>query len=63
MPEIDGVNFVKEVRKINKSIPIILMSGYNIHEIVLQFSGFNISGFLQKPFTLESIKEKLTENL
>lgn len=63
MPNMDGVTVVKEVKKINDSIPIILMSGYNEKEIELQLSGLNISGFLQKPFTLNSIKEKLVEIL
>lgn len=60
MPNMDGVTVIKEIRKINKLIPIILMSGYNKHEIELQLSGYNINGFLQKPFTLDLIKEKLT---
>lgn len=59
MPGMDGVTVVKEIRKINKKIPIILMSGYNEHEIELRLSGTKIDGFMQKPFTMDSLKSKL----
>ena len=39
------------------------MSGYSEHEVNQRFAGAGLAGFLQKPFTLNSIQRKLQQVL
>ena len=55
MPELDGKEALAEIRKIDPEIPIIITSGYCERDIVSKFSDEKISGFLQKPYSLEDI--------
>jgi hypothetical protein len=35
------------------------MSGYNEQDAVTRFSGKGLAGFVQKPFTVEMLRERL----
>ncbi|MFO0815197.1 MAG: PAS domain-containing protein [Gemmatales bacterium] len=50
MPQINGIEMVKQIRKQNATIPVILMSGYAEEDVTLKASGLCYQGFLQKPF-------------
>ena len=39
------------------------MSGFNEQEAIARFAGKGLAGFLQKPFTLPSLREKLQQIL
>jgi hypothetical protein len=39
------------------------MSGFNEQEATARFTGSGLAGFLQKPFTLPAMREKLQEIL
>ena len=43
--------------------PIMLMSGYDNETAALRFGGEPIAGFLQKPFSLEELKETVAQAL
>ncbi len=55
MPELDGVEALAELRKINFSVPIIISSGFCESDIEDRFKDKNISGFLQKPYQISEI--------
>ncbi|MGM0597509.1 MAG: hybrid sensor histidine kinase/response regulator [Myxococcota bacterium] len=61
MPVMGGTEVFREIRKINSKIPVILSSGYNEKEIIQKFSGKGLAGFLQKPFSFESLKKLLVD--
>jgi signal transduction histidine kinase/CheY-like chemotaxis protein len=61
MPGMDGEKTSREISKLNPNLPILLVSGYNEHEIELKYSGLHISGFLQKPYSFDTLKEKIFE--
>jgi CheY-like chemotaxis protein len=42
---------------------VLLMSGFNEQEAVARFAGTGLAGFIQKPFTLPALREKLQEIL
>ncbi len=66
MPELDGVEALAEIRKIDYSVPIIISSGYCESDIEDRFREKNVSGFLQKPYQIteivDSIKKAIDEN-
>jgi PAS domain S-box-containing protein len=59
MPRMDGVTAFHEMKKINPDIPVILCSGYSEDNAMRSFAGETPAGFLQKPYKLEVLSEKL----
>ena len=59
MPEMDGAEVFTELRRIQPEIRVLLMSGFNEQEAVNRFAGKGLSGFLQKPFRPDVLREKL----
>jgi PAS domain S-box-containing protein len=57
MPGARGDETFRELRAINDDVPIILMSGYSHQEAATHFEGEELSGFLQKPFRLDRLRE------
>ncbi len=59
MPRLDGEGALRELRLINPALPIVLTSGFNEQTTVNRFVGRGLAGFLQKPFTYETLLEKI----
>ena len=59
MPQMDGVDAFREIRNVDENVPVLLMSGYNEQDAVMRFAGKGLAGFLQKPFTVEMLRERL----
>ena len=59
MPQMDGVDAFREIRNIDENMPVLLMSGYNEQDAVMRFAGKGLAGFVQKPFTVEILRERL----
>jgi len=53
------VDAFREIRTLDEEIPVLLMSGYNEQDAVMRFAGKGLAGFLQKPFTVEMLRERL----
>lgn len=63
MPELSGEEVFRKLRETYPEIRVILMSGYSIQEISKRFLHENLSGFLQKPFDLGSLRDVLANIL
>jgi signal transduction histidine kinase len=50
MPVLSGEEVVREIRKVDKRVPILLASGYSVAEAELRFGDLQIAAFVQKPF-------------
>ena len=59
MPHMGGVEAFRSLRVIRPKLQVLLMSGFNEEEAVDSFVGQGLAGFIQKPFTPESLREKL----
>ena len=59
MPDMNGGQVFRELRKIRPDMKVVLASGHSQQEITAQFSGEGLAGILQKPFTLETLRNKL----
>jgi two-component system, cell cycle sensor histidine kinase and response regulator CckA len=55
MPNMDGVETYHELRAIREDVLVILSSGYTRQDVAERFSGRGLSGFIQKPYTLEGL--------
>jgi signal transduction histidine kinase/CheY-like chemotaxis protein len=63
MPHMSGEETFREIRQLQPNARILLMSGYSEQEATNRFTGKGLSGFVQKPFTPESLLAKLMEVL
>lgn len=70
MPKMTGIQFIEEVRKFDKNIPVVFVSGAAEKEDVIKFIEFGAYAFIQKPFDQDklivearnAIKMKLTRD-
>ncbi len=63
MPGLSGEQTFAQLRSIDPSVRIILSSGYNEQEAIGQFAGKGLSGFIQKPYSLQTLRKKLRQFL
>lgn len=63
LPEIDGIECYRELRRINPDVKVIVVSGYNVDDIKNHFNGKGVQGFLQKPYSLKDLEKLLKEAL
>jgi len=63
MPYMNGEEAYRELRKIDPNVVVILASGFTESEINERFDGCPLAGFLQKPYTLATLKAALGKAL
>jgi len=63
MPHLDGEGTFRELRVLCPDVRVLLMSGFNEQEAITSFVGKGLAGFLQKPFRVETLRDRLREVL
>lgn len=63
MPGMNGEEVFHILRQINPDIRILLSSGFNETEVTARLAGQNITGFIQKPYTLDTLIDKVQQYL
>jgi two-component system cell cycle sensor histidine kinase/response regulator CckA len=61
MPSMDGEECFRELRRIRGDVRVILSSGYNEQEVVQRFTGKGLAGFIQKPYVMAALRDRLAE--
>ena len=51
MPEMDGITFIKEIRKINSSLPVIVLTTESVDSKKQDAMGAGANGWVVKPFS------------
>ncbi len=59
MPEMDGLEFVKTVRTTNKTIPILMVTTNAAKDDIVDALKNGVNNYIVKPFTPETLKEKV----
>jgi putative nucleotidyltransferase with HDIG domain len=59
MPEMNGIDLIKEAKKINPYLPIVVITGYGSIDNAVNAMKEGATDFLTKPFTIENIMEIL----
>jgi CheY-like chemotaxis protein len=59
MPHMDGEETFHALKEIDPGVTVVLMSGFTQQEALDRFAGSGLAAFLQKPFTLASLRETL----
>lgn len=63
MPNMNGEEALHEMKKIKSDVRVILTSGYNEEDLSNRFHNEGFAGFLQKPYTLSDLTNKIHEVL
>jgi two-component system cell cycle sensor histidine kinase/response regulator CckA len=61
MPKLNGEETYKRLVKYNPKVKVILSSGFNAQDATKRFASNGIAGYLQKPYRLELLREKIKE--
>ena len=61
MPNMDGVSAFHMLKRVRRDIDVILCSGYSEEKVSERFAGDRPAGFIQKPFTVDELREKIIE--
>ena len=59
MPRMDGEETFVALRELSE-VPVMLSSGYAEEDSARRFSGKGLAGFIQKPYDLDTLAQKLT---
>lgn len=59
MPHMDGEEAFRELRQINPEVRVVLCSGYTEQDVTARFAGKGLAGFIQKPYTLQDLSDRL----
>ena len=63
MPNMNGEECFRELRRIRQDVPVILCSGFNEQDATQRFVGKGLAGFIQKPYRFNTLSAKLREIL
>ena len=61
MPGMDGFATFQALRDLRPDQRIVIFSGYSAHDTRQRFAGQNLNGFLQKPFSPDTLQEILKQ--
>lgn len=55
MPEMNGIEFCKKIKKINNKQIIVVTSAHDDSSSLIEFINFGVKKFIKKPFTIHNI--------
>lgn len=55
MPELTGLDVLKEIRKFNTYSQVIIITAYPTYELAVQFNPYDVYEFISKPFQLDAL--------
>ncbi|MDD2954257.1 MAG: response regulator [Parabacteroides sp.] len=61
MPEMTGIESLKEIRKLSKDIPVIMQSAYVFDSDMEAAKEAGASGFITKPINLKLLKNTISQ--
>lgn len=63
LPEMNGSEIFDHLKKINPKIKVLLSSGYSVNGLAEEILNKGCKGFIQKPFTLEKLSQRIRDVL
>jgi PAS domain S-box-containing protein len=63
MPEMDGIEVYNNLKKINQFVKAIILTGYNIDNEIGILLKDSLSGYIQKPVSIEKLSSSISEVL
>jgi len=63
MPRMDGAQALRELRVLAPELPVVISSGFSETQLEERFRGERLSGFIQKPYLLDALRDVLLRAL
>ncbi len=63
MPNLNGIKMIEEIRKDNKSIPMVVVSAHSDTNFFLDSIQLGVDGYLMKPLVAEQFTNQLSKNI
>lgn len=63
MPQMNGLEAVKKIRKINGDVPVLMLSAFSHMENVIENMGVNVQGFIPKPFDIDLLISRIKDEI
>jgi CheY-like chemotaxis protein len=63
MPGMVGGDVLEHLRSINPQVAVLLSSGYGLNDQTMEIMKRGCRGFIQKPFSIEQLKQKIRQTL
>jgi PAS domain S-box-containing protein len=63
MPNMDGEETLRELRRIQDDVKIVLSSGYHEQDVTKRLAGTSFAGFVKKPYTADALIRQLRQAL
>jgi excisionase family DNA binding protein len=55
MPGVDGLNVIREARRLRADIPVIIITGHSSEESAIEAINLGVQGYLTKPFRVPRV--------
>ena len=55
MPGVDGLNVIREARRLKADIPVIIVTGYSSEAAAIEAINLGVQGYLTKPFRVPRV--------
>lgn len=59
MPDASGADVVRELLSIRPDLPVLVASGYSEEEGLERLANLSVSGFLSKPFSIDTLRSRI----
>ncbi len=59
MPQMDGAQTLRELRKLQPDLRVLVMSGFSAEDVATRFENDRLIDFIQKPFDLAQTRKKI----
>lgn len=63
MPNMDGITLIRKIREIDKAVPLIMCTTEAEKTRVLEAVKAGVNNYIVKPFTVESLGEKISQTM
>jgi DNA-binding NarL/FixJ family response regulator len=63
MPEMSGKETYERLKEIDPDVKVLLVSGYTMNKQVKELMDMGCNGFIQKPFDILQLSQKIREVL
>ncbi|MFZ5642976.1 MAG: sigma-54-dependent transcriptional regulator [Bacillota bacterium] len=63
MPEMDGMEVLKQIKEINPRLPVVMLTAHGTIETAIEAMKMGASDYLTKPFDLDELKLVIKQNL
>ena len=59
MPVMGGPQTIRQLKSIRPEVPVLVSTGFTEETAMQRFAGADVAGFIQKPYTLHALVDKI----